>query len=66
LTSLLDRPGLLFLILAAFCLMLALVLMKLMLQQVGSMIRAVADAGVVTFMLIAALALLAIATVAGR
>jgi hypothetical protein len=66
LTSSLDQPGLLFLILAAFCLMLALVLMKRVLQQVGSMIRAVAGAGVVTFLLIAALALLAMATVAGR
>jgi hypothetical protein len=66
LTSLPDRHGLMFLILAAFCLLLALVLMKRVLEQVGSVIRAVAGAGLVTFMLGAAVALLAIAAFVGR
>ena len=66
LTPLSERHDFVFLILAAFCLLLALGLLKRVLEQVGAMIRAVASLGVVTFILGAALALLATATFVGR
>ena len=66
LTPLSGRHDLLYLILAALCVLLALSLLKRVLAQVGAMIQAVASAGVVTFMLGAALALLAAAAFVGR